>query len=225
MKNYDVVTPGEMLADEGIGGNGTYSEGKKVFSKFLGTVILSNGQINVNQLNGAYMPKEGDEIIGRIAAVEDTYWVVDLGNSYYCRLDAREVNTGYRVEDLSELMNVGDVVYAKILRVGRDMSSSLGLRGGRFGKLPANMLIKFNPMKISRIIGKDGSMINMIRERSKCDIILGKNGVAWVNGDKLGKEAVLSAINMIDTDAYMGDIFERVRETLEKFSINKDEAR
>ncbi|MCW1293876.1 MAG: KH domain-containing protein, partial [Candidatus Parvarchaeota archaeon] len=169
--------------------------------------------------------KEGDEIIGRIAAVEDTYWVVDLGNSYYCRLDAREANTGYRVEDLSELMNVGDVVYEKILRVGRDMSSSLGLRGGRFGKLPANMLIKFNPMKISRIIGKDGSMINMIRERSKCDIILGKNGVAWVNGDKLGKEAVLSAINMIDTDAYMGDIFERVRETLEKFSTNKDEAR
>lgn len=225
VKNYDVVTPGEVLADEGTGGSGTYSEGKKVFSKFFGTVILNKDWINVTQLSGAYMPKEGDEVIGRIMAVEGTYWAVDLDTSYYCRLDAREANTGYRIEDLSELMNVGDIVYAKILRAGRDMSSSLGLRGGRFGKLSASMLIKFNPMKISRVIGKEGTMINMIRDYSKCDIILGKNGVAWVNGDKAGMEAALSAISMINENSFMGDISVKVRDVLEKFAADRNGAK
>ncbi|MGC8516417.1 MAG: KH domain-containing protein [Candidatus Acidifodinimicrobium sp.] len=221
VKNYDIVTPGEMLADEGVGGSGTYTEGKKIFSKYLGTVMINKDWINVSQLNGAYIPKEGDEVIGKIAAVEGTYWAVDIDTSHYCRLDAREANTGYRVEDLSELMDVGDVVYAKIIRVGNDLSSSLGLRGGRYGKLPASMLIKFNPMKISRIIGKEGSMINLLRERSKCDILLGKNGVAWVSGDKIGMEAVLAAINVINEDSYTGDMSAKVRDILERYSSQK----
>ncbi len=222
VKNYDVVTPGEMLADEGVGGSGTYTEDKKIFSKYFGTVILNKDWINVTQLNGAYIPKEGDEIIGKIAAVEGTYWAVDIDTSHYCRLDAREANTGYRIEDLSELMDVGDVVYAKIIRVGKDLSSSLGLRGGRYGKLPASMLVRFNPMKISRIIGKEGTMINLLRERSKCDILLGKNGVAWVSGDKMGMEAVLAAINVIDENSYMGDVSGKVREILDRYTSQKN---
>ena len=85
VKNFDIVTPGELLSDERNGGNGTYEEDNKIYSKFLGMIQISDRGISVNPLTGNYYPSEGDDIIGEVTEISSKYWVVDINAPFYTR--------------------------------------------------------------------------------------------------------------------------------------------
>ncbi len=215
VKNFDIVTPGELLSDERNGGNGTYEENNKVYSKFLGMVQISDRGINVNPLSGNYYPSEGDDIIGEVTEISSKYWVVDINAPFYTRLDIRDVN--FRVEsgELDRYIDIGDMVYARVFRVYPNNAADISMRGTRYGKLESNMITRIDPVKLPRLIGKEGSMINMIKEETKCDILIGQNGIVWVDGDEPGKAAALAAIKFIDENYVDTDLTEKVRRLLE----------
>ena len=89
------------------------------------------------------------------------------------------------------------------------------MRGTRYGKLESKMIIRIDPVKLPRLIGKEGSMINMIKEETKCDIVVGQNGIVWVDGDEKNRSAAVSAIKFIDENYVDADLTERVRRLLE----------
>ncbi len=213
-KNYDIVTPGELLAEGGIGGEGTYMEQEKVFSKYFGMVSMNGNIINIRPLSGKYVPEEGDDIIGKIVEVSDKYWTVNIDVPYSTRIDIRDV--GFRVApgDLASIMDVDDLVYAKIERVTTNRTVDLGMRTPRYTKLPSKMIAKIDPTKIPRLIGKEGSMINTIKDATKCDIIVGQNGIIWVNGPKEQVDLALMAINLVNDKYYDPDLVNRVKELL-----------
>ncbi len=214
-QSYTIVTPGELLADSGRGLNGTYTEDKKIFSKYFGNVIVNGDNISVVPISGIYVPQEGDDVIGRVAEVNDTYWVVDIDAPYFAKLSIMEANTRGRVEDISTLMDIDDILYARVYHVSQDKSLSLTFRGGRYGKLPPRMIVKINPVKTGRVIGKEGSMIKMIKEYTNCEILVGSNGVIWLNGDEAGMAAASSAIKLIDKEYYSQGLTEKVKNLLE----------
>jgi exosome complex component RRP4 len=64
------------------------------------------------------------------------------------------------------------------------------------GKIEDGMIIEVNPYKVPRVIGKEGSMIKMIKDETNCNITVGQNGFVWIKGDKiedelLAKKAIL----------------------------------
>ena len=56
--------------------------------------------------------------------------------------------------------------------------------------------MKINPNIVPMVIGKEGSMIKLIKDETGCNITVGQNGFVWIKGDSvenelLAKKAVL----------------------------------
>src|SRR3989338_6834113 len=79
-----LVIQGDFLG-EGRGSYGTYEEREisngmemtRVYSRFVGLAENKNGFFMVIPLSGVYNPKKGDGVIGKIAEVDFSKWIVD----------------------------------------------------------------------------------------------------------------------------------------------------
>jgi len=45
-----------------------------------------------------------------------------------------------------------------------------------YGKIDGGMIVSVGPNQVPRIIGKEGSMVNIIKNATGCDITVGQNG-------------------------------------------------
>ena len=54
----------------------------------------------------------------------------------------------------------------------------------------------------------------MIKDETKCDIIVGQNGVVWVKGDPKMERVAEKVINMIEDQAHTSGLTDRVRNML-----------
>ena len=79
-------------------------------------------------------------------------------------------------------------------------------------KLRNGVLIKVTPTKIPRIIGKEGSMISMIKNKTKCEIITGQNGLVWIRGEN--KDKAIEAILIIEKESHTVGLTERIEKML-----------
>ncbi len=79
-------------------------------------------------------------------------------------------------------------------------------------KLHGGTVIKVTPSKIPRIIGKAGSMINLIKERTRTDIFTGQNGYVWIRGED--KALAIEAILTIDRESHTPGLTEKIEKML-----------
>jgi exosome complex component RRP4 len=85
-------------------------------------------------------------------------------------------------------------------------------------KLTGGGIMEISAYKVPRVIGKGGSMINLLKEHTQCRIFVGQNGRIWIDGDVDGISLAMRAINMIDENAHTVGLTENIREFLEKES-------
>ncbi|MBI5072376.1 RNA-binding protein, partial [Candidatus Woesearchaeota archaeon] len=189
------VIPGELLG-EGRAGHGTYYEGGKVYSKFIGLAEEKNGVHFVIQLGGVYSPKKGDGVIGKIEEIIFSKWIVDINSPYEAVMtlsDAVEDFIDLTKTELSKYFDYGDIIFAEISTVSKTKQINLSMKSHKCRKLRGGRLIKVTPTKVPRIIGKGGSMVEMVKQLTGTQIVVGQNGIVWVKGDNedLATEAVL----------------------------------
>jgi exosome complex component RRP4 len=79
-------------------------------------------------------------------------------------------------------------------------------------KLYNGIIIKVSPTKIPRIIGKGGSMIQAIKQATKCDIVTGQNGVIWIRGDD--KTKAIDAILTIEKESHILGLTDKIQKML-----------
>ena len=79
-------------------------------------------------------------------------------------------------------------------------------------KLRDGMLIDVSPSKVPRIIGKQGSMINLLKDLSKCQVHVGQNGKVWINGDNC--EKLIEAIRVIERESHISGLTEKIEKLL-----------
>ncbi len=214
VKNFEMVTPGTLLSDEENGRNGTYSEGKNVYSKYFGMVQVNERGVSVSPVTSNYFPEEGDEVIGRVVEAGSKYWVVDIDAPYLVRLDNRDVNFRTEMGELDRFMSRGDLIFARVATVYVNNAADLSMKGTKYFKLPSNMIVKVDPTKLPRLIGKEGAMISLIKQETNCDIIVGQNGVVWIDGKDEDRAAAISAIEFIDENYFNPELTDSVRELL-----------
>jgi exosome complex component RRP4 len=82
-------------------------------------------------------------------------------------------------------------------------------------KLQGGQIIDISHSKVPRVIGKSGSMIQLIKSHTNCRIFVGQNGRIWLDGDIESIVVAIKAIKMIDEDAQTMRLTERVKEYLE----------
>ena len=216
VKDWDVVVPGELLAEgDYIAGPYVYKEDNKLFATTIGIVESKRGVIRVVPLQGPYIPKVGDVVIGIVVDYLPTAYVLDINSSYKAILQAAEVLPPQKnalTEDLSKYLDVGDAVVCKVVRFDRYSDAIVSCKGRELGKVTNGRLIRVNPAKIPRLIGRKGSMINLVKKETGCKIVIGQNGFIWIKGKDPESELLAErVIRKIDEEAHISGLTQRVQ--------------
>jgi len=227
-----LVTPGELLAEgDYLTGENTYMEQNKIYASRIGLVDTDNKKVNVVALRAFYVPKMGDIIIGSVVEVGFNGWTVDIKSPYTALLRASDVLSRPfkpQNDELSQVLNAGDLIVAKIASYDRAHDPQLTVGEPGLGKITRGQILHVTPTKIPRIIGRKGSMISMIKQETGCQIILGLNGVILVTGKNLeDEELAITAIKKIEEESHTSGLTDRITQLLKeskgKVEENKNE--
>jgi exosome complex component RRP4 len=214
VENKDLVIPGQVLSDdEYYSGRGTFKENGKIFSSLMGLVSLRNKKIRVIPLKSKYVPKKGDVVIGKINDVRFSMWDVDINSPYSGILPAFEV-FGREKKELNKVYDVGDVLFLRVVDVDEIKKAKLGLKGRGMGKFKGGIIVDIAPTKVPRLIGKKGSMINMIKDKTNCKIVVGQNGLVWVKGDEDMEQLTRDVIHLIEAEAHTSGLTNKIKNKL-----------
>ncbi len=218
MEERKIVVPGETIiqGEEFLPGDGTRREDKDVVAGKYGLAEISDKLVRVIPLSGTYTPRRGNVIIGTIVNMNYRGWVVDFGAHNNGFLNVSEYPRFINKGELKEYLDFGDVVCAKVFSADENsVDLSVKLRG--FGRLNGGQLIEVNPHKVPRIIGKEGSMVHLIKGATGCEITVGQNGIIWVKSDKIENELnAKKIVKFISDNSYLSGLTEKVEEYITK---------
>lgn len=215
-KTRDIVIPGEILGDvkEKKSGYGTFSENGKIISKYLGLPKDSSGYSSVVPLSGVYVPRRQDKVIGVVMSVEKVGWVVDINSPWTSFLSLSEGVDEFvdlKRTDIRRFFDVGDIIYVQVSDI-RGSDVQLTMRTPIARKLRNGVIVKITPSKVPRLIGKEGSMINTIKEKTKTIIRVGQNGMVWISGEKVDK--AIKAVKLIEEKSHIIGLTEEITKLL-----------
>lgn len=211
-----VVIPGEEIVSSinYLAGYGTYREEEKIFSKVFGLLKQRGYVVSVVPLEGTYMPKVGDMVIGEITYVSLSTWKVDIGASYEAILSIAGVMEYIeRSADLSKYYKRGDLIFAKVESMTEDKIIHLTMKDRKSRKLYGGKVVTIVPSKVPRLIGKEGTMINTIKDKTGCIINVGQNGRIWFKGDH--EDWATEAIIMVEKNTHKEGLTEKISEFLD----------
>lgn len=220
IQDKDIVIPGEILAEgmDFLPAGDVIREGENLISLKVGLVSINGRLIKVIPLSGSYIPKKGDLVIGKIVDIGLFGWRVDFGWAYEATISLKEVGEYIdRDNDLTRYYNLGDYVIAQIIRVCGSKIIDLSMKGPGLRKLGPGRLIEVASTKVPRIIGKQGSMISMIKEATDCKLSVGQNGIVWISGtDPKKEDLAIEAIRKIEEESHIQGLTDKIKEFLEK---------
>lgn len=220
IKEKEIAIPGEELAEgmDYLPGDNTYREGEKIYSKVLGLTGVSGRVIKITPLSGPYILKVGDKIIGEVIDIAMSGWRLDTGTAYSAMLNVKDASSRFirRDEDLSSILAIGDHAVVKITKVTSQNLIDLTMKEPGLHKISGGRLIKINSQKVPRIIGKQGSMINLIKDKTGCSITVGQNGVVWIKGAPEGELLAVKAVKLIEEKSHQEGLTEEMEKFLEK---------
>ncbi len=216
MSERETFLPGDFI-DEQKGrklGEGVYAEGEKVYSKVIGIPRISDVEISVMPIFGKYLPRVGDRVIGIVSEVQISGWILDINCPYDAFLPLSEATEEFidNRTDISRYFDKDDIVFCKISRVTKTKNVQASMRDFMARKLYEGTVIRVSPTKIPRIIGKAGSMIQLIKNKTKCEIYTGQNGLVWVRG--ANKAKAMEAILTIERDSHTVGLTEKIEKML-----------
>jgi exosome complex component RRP4 len=200
-----IVTPGELITDQRKKlGDNIYIKENKIYSSVLGILNESDDYISVVALNGPYLPRVGDGVIGIVKNVTQVGYVIDIKTNQDCF---------FPKSLLTKELTKGQMLFARV----KSTNDSVDLEN--INILPKGNLISVSSVKIPRIIGKNESMLNVLKNNTESNILVGKNGWIWY----VSKKPVLleNAINLITTNSQKSNLTNTVEEYLKKSKVDK----
>ncbi|MGB9708029.1 MAG: exosome complex RNA-binding protein Rrp4 [Candidatus Pacearchaeota archaeon] len=217
-KERVIVAPGEVIAEgkEFLPGEGTKREGNEIISLKFGLLEKQEKLVKVIPLSGAYIPRVGNTVIGEVIDVTFNGWIIDIGSPQLAFLPVAECFGYINKKDLTETFNFHDIIVTKIKSVkSRGVDLTMKERGLKV--LQGGMLVKVNPTRVPRVIGRAGSMVNIIKEGTGCSVIVGQNGIIWLKGASVEHELLAKeAIELIVEKPFTEGLTEKVKAFLEK---------
>lgn len=219
VKERSIVIPGEALTEgmDYLPGDNTYREDEKIYSDVLGLVSVSGRVMKVTPLSGPYILKPGDKIIAQVTDIAMTGWRVDTGTAYTAMLNVKDASTRFikREEDLSGILAIGDFVVVMITKVTSQNLVDLTMKEPGLHKISGGRIIRINSQKVPRVIGKKGSMISLIKDKTGCSITVGQNGFIWLKGTPEGEKLAEKAIKLIQEKSHEEGLTDRMGTFLE----------
>lgn len=210
----DVVTTGPFRPEQNV-----ILEGEKIISTTIGISEIYDDSVKVITLTGKYIPKIDDLVIGKVNSHTSLSWELDINSCYVGFLPAQDVfgrDFSAHADELSSKLKTGDLVAARIANFDRTRDPLVTISDRDLGKIDSGDLVKISPSKVPRLIGKRGSMIQMIEMATNAAITIGQNG--WVVVSCETPEGLLKAkkaIEMVDQKAHVVNLTDQIKEMLE----------
>lgn len=195
-----LVVPGQVIAvmnsdsteeQSFLRGHGTYTETllneDRLIASVCGTVHRVNKLITVIPFcELLYQGHVGDLVIGRVSAVQNTRWTVQLvPNQRDAQLSlsgvhlpggAQRVRTAQDQRDMRLFLQEGDLISAEVHKVQpSDGALMLHTRSFRYSKLENGCLVRVPPALIARRKNHALTLIN-----DTLDVLWGTNGLIWI---------------------------------------------
>ncbi len=220
IQEREIVVPGQELAEgmDFLPGDDVIRDKDKLISTKLGIAGVNGRLVRVVPLNGPYVPKRGDLIIGEVVGVGLGGWRVNFGWPFEANLSVKDATSDFieKGSDLSKYFNYGDFLMVEIVNIASAKIIDLSMKGPGLRRLGPGRIIKIPSPKVPRVIGKQGSMINLIKDYTGCKISVGQNGTIWLSGDDPKKEFLaVRAIEKIENESHISGLTDKMKEFLE----------
>lgn len=209
----DVITSGSYRADQN-----TVLDGRLIVSTAVGVSEIVDDAVRVIPLTGKYMPRIDDMVVGKVTSHTSLAWELDINSCYVGFLPASDVfgrDFSARSDELASRLKRGDLVAARIANSDRSRDPLLTITDRDLGKIDSGELVEMSASKVPRLIGKRGTMIQMIETQTDSMITVGQNGwVVVACEDPNGLLKAKEAIAMVDRLAHTSNLTDRVRDML-----------
>ncbi len=203
-----MILPGEKIADGRVNAPNTYFDGKDTCAAVVGLMDESGRYI---PLENRYLPGMGDVVVGMVTDVRHAGYEVDLNLP-----DGGFISTRF----IKIKLEFGDFVVCKI----KDVTETGDVDLTEVRRLPRGKIIEFPSAKVPRLIGRKSSMINMLKEYTGGDIVVGNNGYVWIS-ERCDMPLILEAAKMIEKNAHTSGLTDRMKAFLEENSSIRPESR
>ncbi|MFX1238271.1 MAG: exosome complex RNA-binding protein Rrp4 [Promethearchaeota archaeon] len=231
----EIVVPGEILSDDTEnylpGRSAIFNKEKnKIISLSIGLKQIRKNYINVIPLRGFYTPRSGDKVLGIVVDKNPVKYKIDINAKDLGHLKPKNTmkkekgrfgrssgGGGHhgRSDDRTEKYEIGDVLIVKVLSADRLNSPELTTVGKYLGQKMGGAVISIRPNSIPRVIGRNGSMIKMLKNMTNCNIFVTQNGRIWLKGDDIESEQLLiQTIDKIANEAHTVGLTDRIQEFL-----------
>ncbi len=228
VQNRELVIPGQKIAEGKYKiKEGVYKEGDEIFAAVVGLAEISDETIKVIPLEGRYIPKEGDLVIGVVIDVHAWGWVVDINSPYTGNLlfsDYLERKVDPVRENPHKHLTLGDVVALQVKEVNERKYVLLESGKAGLGRLRGGRMVEISPMKIPRVRGKKGSMLKVLQDIGGCRLLVGQNGriVIWAKTPER-TAVIVEALKRIEREAHIPGLTDRIRLMLEGRNVKDAE--
>ena len=213
------VIPGEVIVSGPYRAEqNTVMEGDKILATTIGLSDIHDGSVKVIPLSGGYYPKDDDLVIGKIISHSAMSWEVDINSCYSGMLPATDVfgrDFSSSSDDLTSKLDKGDLIVTRIVNSDKTRDPLLTISGRELGKIDSGELVYISPSKVARLIGKRGSMIQMIESGTNAQITIGQNGLVVVScEDSDGLLKAIKAIDLVEEKAHVANLTDQISEML-----------
>ncbi len=215
-QDRQLVLPGDTVGDRrSVPGTGTKKVGDRVVAVAAGLLQEMGEKVSVLPMRGTYEPRTGDLVVAVVNEANPGNWILDIRAPWPAPLHVSEVPWRVDFGETTQYLKPGDAVLCKVLFVDEQKKVQVTLKDRNLTKLEGGEIIEVSPVKVARVIGKNGSMLNLLKEYVECWMFVGQNGRIWLNGD--GKEVLLAkeAIELIAREAHLPGVTEKVKALLE----------
>ena len=198
------VVPGDKILDRQMRIENAYVEAGATHSAVLG--FYDDERNSIIPLEGAWKPRIGDLVIGIVSSIGRN------GGTY--NIDLTEFISGLVVAGKFSALDFkeGDIIEATIQDIEHKNLALLE----RPKALKKATMIKIKPVKIARVIGRAETMIKQISEYTGCSMVVGKNGLIWLDGGNVA--LATDVILKIEREEHLSGLTERIKDMLEKES-------
>ncbi len=197
-----IVLPGELLSSERkkLGNNIFVSDGK-IYSNVVGVYDSENDTATVVPLEGKYKPRIEDSVVGVITRVIHAGYMVDI-NSFSESFIPRSA--------LRDDLNEGDIIFAKVSNLKEGTEAELSYPKRVFD----GEIIELNAARSPRLIGKNGSMLDLLTVASGCEVFVGKNGRVWAKNGNINE--LKKIVKFVEENSYKSKLTNAVEAYVKK---------
>lgn len=211
------VVPGEVIVsgEDFLAGEGTRRQGENIVATRFGLSEEVGRVVRVISIYGAFIPRRNNVVIGRVTDITFNGWLIDIDAPPNAFLPIDEVPRFINKNEMDQFLAIGDVLAAKIISV-KSRGIDLAIKGKGLGRLEGGFIFRIIPSRVPRVIGREGSMINLIKEKTGCNITVGQNGWIWIKGQSLDEEIrARKVIEFVSDKVHVSGLTEKVEQWFE----------